>query len=169
MSLFSRRILLILPLVLAACGFTPVYAPGGTASALRGKVEIAAPDSVDSYLLVQNLEERLGRPNPTVYQLSLTLATTAQGQAITALNETTRYSVVGKVDYELTQIDGGDVVATGSVDNFTGYSATGTTVETLAAERDARERLMVILADQITTRLYTTADLPQYTAADLPQ
>ncbi|PCH73040.1 MAG: hypothetical protein COC12_05410 [Rhodobacteraceae bacterium] len=161
MSLFSRRFLLMLPLVLAACGFTPVYAPGGTASALRGKVEVAAPESVDSYLLVQNLEERLGRPNPAVYKLSLVLATGAQGQAITASNETTRYSVVGKVDYELIEIAGDDVIATGSIDNFTGYSATGSTVETLAAERDAHERLMVILADQITTRLYSTTDLPQ--------
>jgi LPS-assembly lipoprotein len=46
-------------------------------------------------------------------------------------------------------------VTSGSVDNFTGYSATGTTVATLAAERDAQERLMTILADQIVTRLLT--------------
>jgi len=161
MSLFSRRFLLFLPLALMACGFTPVYGPGGTASALRGKVEVAAPESVDSYLLVQNLEERLGRPSQLTYKLSLTLATGAQGQAVTASNETTRYSIVGKVDYILTEISSDDIVASGSVDNFTGYSATGSTVETLASERDARARLMVILADQITTQLYATADLPQ--------
>jgi LPS-assembly lipoprotein len=161
MLLFSRRFLLIVPLALAACGFTPVYAPGGTASALRGKVEVAAPESIDSYLLVQNLEDRLGRPDQVVYKLSLVLATGEQGQAITASNETTRYSVVGKVAYELIEISGDTVVATGSVDNFTGYSATGSTAETLAAERDAHERLMVILADQITTQLYSTTDLPQ--------
>ena len=155
---FSRRTLLTLPLVLAACGFTPVYGPGGTASALRGKVEVAAPDSVDGYQLVQNLEERLGRADAPVYALALTLSTSTQGQAITASNETTRYSLVGRVDYKLLSKSGGDVVASGSVDNFTGYSATGSTVETLAAERDARARLMAILADQITTRLYALAD-----------
>lgn len=158
---FSRRTLLFLPLALAACGFTPVYAPGGTASALRGKVEVAAPDTTDTFQLVQNLEERLGQPEQVIYALSYTLKTEAQGQAITASNETTRYSLVGKVDYALRNNASGDIVASGSVDNFTGYSATGSTVETLAAERDARVRLMVILADQITTRLYATADLPQ--------
>ena len=37
-------------------------------------------------------------------------------------------------------------------------SATGSTVATLAAERDAQKRLMVMLADQLVTRLYA-ADL----------
>ena len=45
------------------------------------------------------------------------------------------------------------VLLSGNVDSFTGYSATGTTVATRAAERDAYERLMTILADQIVTRL----------------
>ncbi|MCF6234063.1 MAG: LPS assembly lipoprotein LptE [Rhodobacteraceae bacterium] len=158
---FNRRILLFLPLALAACGFSPVYGPGGTASALRGKVQVAAPDTTDAYQLVQNLEQRLGQPDMAIYALSFTLKSETQGQAITVSNETTRYSLVGKVDYILRANEGGDIVASGSVDNFTGYSATGSTVETLAAERDARARLMVILADQITTRLYATANLPQ--------
>jgi LPS-assembly lipoprotein len=79
---------------------------------------------------------------------------------VTLTGETTRYSLVGQVDYTLTARDGGTVVASGQVGNFTGYSATGSTVETLAGERDARERLMTILADQLVTRLYATADLP---------
>lgn len=161
MSLSNRRTLLFLPLALMACGFTPVYAPGGTASALRGQVEVAAPESVDAYLLVQHLEERLGRPDTPIYRLSLALGTQAQGQAVTASNETTRYSLVGKVEYVLSDISSETIVASGSVDNFTGYSATGSTVETLASERDARARLMVILADQVTTRLYATADVVQ--------
>ncbi len=169
MSLFSRRILLFLPLAsllaLAACGFSPVYAPGGTASALRGKVEVAAPATVDSYLLVQNLENRLGRPNLPLYNLALILTIHEQGQAITAESEITRYSLMGQVDYVLRDIGGEAIIAAGSVNNFTGYSATGSTVETLAAERDARARLMAILAEQITTRLYATVDF----SADLAQ
>lgn len=157
----KRRTLLLAPLALAACGFTPVYGPGGTASGLRGKVKVAAPATIDAYQLVQHLEERLGQPEQPIYSLSLTLKSGAQGQAITAANETTRYSLVGKVDYVLRHRESGEIAASGTVENFTGYSATGSTVETLTAERDARVRLMVILADQITTRLYATADLAQ--------
>lgn len=158
-SIDRRALLLILPAALAACGFTPVYAPGGTAGTLRDRVEIAAPDSTESYLLVQNLEERLGRSASPDYRLGLALATASQGLAITPANEITRYTITGVADYTLTRIGEEGVVASGQVRNFTGYSATGTTVDTLAAERDARARLMQMLADQITAQLYATADL----------
>ncbi len=164
--LFKLKNLLLIPLALitlliSACGFEPVYGSGGTGSALRGKVEVSAPDTVDTYLLVQNLEQRLGRSSNAEYDLNVTLDTEFQGQAITAANETTRYSIVGQVDYTLMSVETGDIVASGNVRNFTGYSATGSTVDTLASERDARKRLMMILADQLTTQLYVTVELPE--------
>ncbi|ATG37243.1 MULTISPECIES: LPS assembly lipoprotein LptE [Phaeobacter] len=151
--------------LVAACGFTPVYAPGGTGSALYGVVTVQAPETIgatddtDAYFLVQNLETRLGRGGGADYALDLKLRTQSEGQAITADNEITRYSIVGQAAYVLTRQSDGAIVASGDVENFTGYSATGTTVETLAGERDAHRRLMVILADQITTELLSTADL----------
>ena len=51
----------------------------------------------------------------------------------------------------------GAVVTQGNVGGFTGYSATGSTVATTAARTDAQDRLMVILADQIVTRLIAAA------------
>ena len=166
MSLLKRLFLLLaLPLALAACGFTPVHAPGGSGAALYGQVLVQAPEDipstseVDSYFLVQALEQRLGRTATGAYQLGLTLQTEDEGQAITAEGGITRYSLVGEAGYTLTRVADGTVVSSGSVDNFTGYSATGSTVETLAGERDAHRRLMGILADQITTRIWTTADL----------
>lgn len=144
---------------LAGCGFQPVYGTGGTATALRGRVEVRAPETEESYLLTRNLEDRLGRPAPAEFRLDYALVTETEGQAVTPSNETTRYSIVGQVDYSLTRIATGQTVAAGNVRNFSGYSATGSTVETLAGERDARKRLMTILADQIVTRIYATADL----------
>ena len=103
MSLLNRRTLLVslAPLALAACGFTPVHAPGGTGDALYGQVLVQAPEDipstseVDSYLLVQNLEHRLGRSDAGAYQLDLTLRTRDDGQAITDDSEITRYSLLG--------------------------------------------------------------------------
>lgn len=166
MSLLNRRTLLLgLPLLAAACGFTPVYAPGGTGSALYGRIEVQAPEEIkgatgtDAYFLVQNLEQRLGRGGSAAYKLDLTLSTQEEGQAITAGNEITRYSVIGTASYSLTRLSDGIIASSGTVRNFTGYSATGSTVETLAGERDAHVRLMVILADQITAQILATADL----------
>ena len=160
MSLFSRRALILLPAVLAACGFTPVYGPDGTATALRNRVLVDAPTDKDSFMLVRDLEQRLGQAQAPAYRLSLVLRTDTQGQAVTSEGDITRFSIIGTVDYTLRQIDSEAIVASGSVDNFTGYSATGSTIETLASERDAYSRLMAILAELITTKLYATARLP---------
>ena len=160
MSLFDRRTILTIPLLLAACGFEPVYGPQGQARALYGKVRVDAPDGVNTYFLVRRLEEQLGRSADPTYRLSMVLATGSQGQAITAEGSITFFSLVGTIDYRLIDLATDKVVASGNVENFTGYSATGDTVETLAAQRDALERLMVILADQVARDLNVTADLP---------
>ena len=47
--------------LLSGCGFTPVYAPGGSADGLRGAVTIAEPSDSNSYEFVKRMEERLGR------------------------------------------------------------------------------------------------------------
>ena len=167
MSWFNCKTCLIVPLALmsGACGFTPVYAPGGTGQILFNEVKVQAPEDIPSnsdvapYFIVRALEERVGRGSGGTYQLDLQLAQSSEGQAITADNEITRYSVEGTANYALTRVSDGEVLTSGSVTNFTGYSATGTTVDTLASERDAEERLMVILADQIMTRLYTSPEL----------
>ena len=68
---------------------------------------------------------------------------------------------MGRVLYSLHRLSDDQVVASGDVENFVGYSATGSTVEALAAENDAKERLMSILADQISSRILATAELSQ--------
>ena len=153
MSLFDRRAILGLPLALAACGFTPVYGPGGTGSRLQNNVEIVDPDTRDTFLLTRRLEERLGRTSTPVYKLTLTVDTEEEDLAIDREGNISRFNLLGRADYALIEQATGRTVTSGSVDNFTSYSATGTTVATLAAQRDAQERLMIQLADQIFVRL----------------
>jgi len=157
MSWCNRRWILTAPLAVAACGFEPVYGPQTAAMALYGSVRVDAPETPDAFVLVRELEQRLGRSTTPAFQLSYVLVTQDDGQAVTESGDITRFSLVGVVDYTLRSVDSGTIVASGTVDNFTGYSATGSTVETLAAERDAHERLMIILAEQIATRLNATA------------
>tara|TARA_R110002124_G_scaffold149980_3_gene316277 strand:+ start:1217 stop:1699 length:483 start_codon:yes stop_codon:yes gene_type:complete len=159
MSLLDRRTLLFAPLALAACGFQPVYGPGGAGSALQNRVLVDEPDDRDGYLLTREIEERLGRGAPARFGLALNIATTQEGLAIDAEGNTTRFNLLGAVDYVLRDLTSGQIVTSGTVDSFTGYSATGTTVATLASAQDAQERLMRILADQILARLYT-AQIP---------
>lgn len=153
MSLLDRRFLLILPLVLAACGFEPAYGPGGSGTALQNRVQIEAPEDRNAYLVVRELENRLGRAGTPAYALDLDVTTTEEGLAIDSADNTTRFNIVGNATFVLRELGSGQTIATGQVENFVGYSATGTTVATLAAERDAQQRLMTMLADQIMTQL----------------
>ena len=158
---FDRRTFLLMPLALTACGFEPVYAPGGSGSALYGRVEVSAPNTVESYLLVQDLERQLGRSAGSVndYKLDVQVSTVTRGAAITTTNETQRYTIDGRAQYTLRSNATGQIIASGSVADFVSYSAAGSTVSTLADERDAKRRLMMILSGQIMNRLYATPDL----------
>lgn len=140
-------------LSLAGCGFRPAYGPGGTAEGLRGRIAVDAPDGIDDFTLVEQLETRLGRASAPRWRLSYRVATESEGLGVTAEQDTTRYNITGRAAFQLRDIDSGSVVQSGEVDSFTAYSATGSTVATRTAERDAYRRLMVILADEMVTRL----------------
>lgn len=159
MSWSDRRsfLLLLAPLALAACGFTPALAPdgasGGAVASIRGSVRADDPKDRNAFDFVARIEERLGRPSDARYALSYTIRTDTTGVAVTADNRTTRYDLRGALEYRLTEPATGAEIASGRVHGFTGYAATGSTVALLAAEEDAARRLMVILADQVVTRL----------------
>lgn len=154
MSLSDRRTFLLLgALALAGCGFTPALAPGGPGNALLGGVQMEAPTDKDGFDFVARLEDRLGRSDAPAYRLGYQIATRSQGLGITPTGSITRYNLDGGITYALRDVATDAVVASGRVESFTSWSATGSTLSTLTAEDDARRRLMQILADQIVTRL----------------
>ena len=158
---WSRRSLLCLPLLaaVAACGFTPVYGPGAQGRGLLNSIEVQEQTSREGFLLVRQLEERLGRATEPQYRLTLDLTTSEAGLAVDPAGDIERFHVVGGLNYALISDATGTEVLSGHVNDFTGYSSSGSPVATLASRRDAYERLMVILADQVTARLIATADL----------
>lgn len=155
MSSSDRRTVLSLlaALPLAACGFAPAYGPTGPATALRGRVALQDPDTRAGFELVRRLQERLGTATAPRWQLAYTITTEEVGVAISPENAVTRYNIRGTVDWTLTETATATRVDGGRASSFTSWSATGPTVAGLAAQEDAERRLMVILADQIVTRL----------------
>lgn len=159
MSWSDRRSLLFsltATAALSACGFTPVYAPGGSADGLRGAITVAAPDDANSYELVKRLEERLGRNLSAPYTLTYTITTRSVDVGVTPRQEITRTQILGAVEFSVTSVASGEVVESGSLSNFTSYSTEGSTVSTASVERDANRRLMVSLADMMVTRFTAT-------------
>ena len=149
-----RRTALLGFLALAGCGFAPVYGNGGEP---RGLFTYQTPDTVAGYRLRAQLEQRLGMPAEPGYALSVTLTETRQPAAINASGDTTRYNVIGRATWTLTDAESGEEAGSGTVETFTSYAATGSTVATQAATEDATLRLSVALADMITGRVLMLA------------
>lgn len=150
---WSRRSVLLAGLALAACGFAPVYGPGGAGGKLFGQVRSADPKTPDDFSFAGRIAERLGPDSNPRFELGYRLRIAVVPQAITPDEITTRYALNGSADFVLTESASGKVVARGQVSSFTSYSTTGTTIATMAAEQDAHERLARMLADQVVTRL----------------
>lgn len=154
---YNRRAMLLGALATAGCGFTPSFGPGGAADGLRGALLVDEPDTRDAFLLTRRIEDRLGRADSPRYGLAVKLDMTEEPMALTRTNITTRFNIVGRAGWVLRDLADGTALAQDQASSFTGYSATGTTVATLAASRDARARLATILADQIVAQLMAAA------------
>ena len=156
MSLFktlSHCFVLLIGLAVAGCGFAPVYGTNSGAQALQNRVLVNAPNTREDYALVRQIERRLGRAETIEYRLNVDLEISEDGVAITPDGDITRYNVTGTATYVMTNATTDATAASGTVSTFTSYSAVGTTVVTLNAQEDARDRLAVALADLILSRL----------------
>ena len=155
MLLYNRRRfgVVLAAAALAGCGFKPVYGPDGTGAALLGQLSLDPPQDRNDYLLQRRIEERLGQATAGAWRLSTQIKTEDIGLGFTTDGDITRYNINGTTGYTLRRTSSSEIFRQGKIQHFTSYSATGTTVATLAAKRDAEVRLMTILADQIIDQL----------------
>ncbi|MBT8459517.1 MAG: hypothetical protein KJN60_07615 [Boseongicola sp.] len=157
MWLSRRTFLLSCAAGLTACGFTPVYGPGGQGEGLSGRIEVLPPTDEEGRALSRRLEERLGLPEAPDLLLDADIFITEEQLGVLPDGSISRYNVVGRVDWSLS--NNAETVLSGSEQSFTAYSATSTTVATIIAQRNARERLMILLADRISANIYARADV----------
>lgn len=139
--------------MVGGCGFTPVYGPQGAGQDLLGALALEEAGDHTSYLFNRRVEERLGRGQNARFKLSTQIETEQTGMGTTSTGSTTRYRVDGTVTFSVIELSNGKVLQSGQTSAFSGYSTTGSTTATLAAERDAQARLMVMLADQVIDQL----------------
>jgi LPS-assembly lipoprotein len=149
----NRRMILALPVALAACGFSPAFGPSGPSTGLMGTVALQDTTTRNGFDFIKRIEERLGRANAARYDLVYVIKTEKISLGITPDGAITRYNLLGSIAWTLSARDGGAVLATGVEQNFTAWSATGVTIAAVNAETDAGARLMRMLADQIVARL----------------
>lgn len=110
-------------------------------------------DSVAGFRLRAQLENRLGRGVTPEYMVSTQINLSQRSAAITSDGETSRFNVIGSVTWTLRNAATNAQIDAGTFEAFTSYSATSSTVATQATQDDAVERLSLILADMIVSRL----------------
>ena len=155
MWLSSRREFFLAALAIAGCGFEPVNGVSTKSQILRNTVLVQAPTNRVEFELVRNLEVQLGQATSRLYDLRYKLNVDEDIIIVSAAQEINRFSLVGVLEYSLVD-SGGVVLLSNTAKSFTGYSATGTTVATQRSKRDAYDRLMVILAKQVSNFLSTS-------------
>ena len=155
------RPLALAALLLTGCGFEPLYDPAGPAAAVSGRVEVGVIQGAPGFTLRERLVERLGLPEATQYRLEVDLAFQKQGVAITERDVTSRFDVTGTAVWTLIPLGSDRAALSGEERAATGYSAPTSDASSafaiLSAQRDAEERLAVVLADRIARRVALAA------------
>lgn len=146
------KMLVIFLFILGAssCGFTPVHAPGSNTTVALSEIVVAPPvNNRTSYVFVSELENRIGRNlnGPNLLEHNIMVF----GEGLGLQSSAPRTRLVGKVNYKVVSTKDGRVLFGGVVENFVSF--TTTSIITAAVRDDAMERLMSMLADQITTQL----------------
>ncbi len=156
-----RALALAAALLLAGCGFEPLYAPAGPAAAVSGQVDVGVIQGVNGFALRERLVERLGVAETVRYRLDVKLSFAKQGVAITEKDVTSRFDVTGTAVWTLTPVGLEAPTLSGEERATTGYSAptsdTSSAYAILSAQRDAELRLSTLLADRIARRVELAA------------
>ena len=140
---------LALSLVLAGCGFHPMYAPGLAPQLATIYVEPMAER--DGYELRNSLIDLLGSDGRTAgkrYHLTITLRESNQGVALRNDAAITRYNDTVAANFVLTDMNG-KTLTEGSQTSLTAYNVTSSPYATMAAQQDADKRAALDIAERI--------------------
>lgn len=159
MSLPHKPLALFLVLLLAACGFTPMYGQYGDKNVVAGldKVEIAMVPDAEGVALRNLLIDRFyqnGYPSSPTHKLVLTpIAEQERDLDITIDSEATRKQI--RLQFTMNLIDHatGQSTLSRTLTAITSYNVSATQFATRISEGDAREAALNDLARQIETQL----------------
>ncbi|QTC91038.1 LPS assembly lipoprotein LptE [Brevundimonas goettingensis] len=139
-------VLLLAGAALSGCGFTPMYASGGSAAISR--IAVAAEDNRLGYRLREQLEDALAwdrGAQPPLYRLT-TVTEQARRPLGRRIDDTaTRYELTVRVAWTLTPTSGGTPLI-GSETSTSTYAAADQPYAAIAAQQDGEDRAAAELA-----------------------
>ena len=144
---------------LAGCGFQPLYADrsaGGSVGGDVATVRIAPiPDRIGQ-ILRNELVDRLnpsGEPADPRFALEARVAVTERELGIRKDETATRTSLRFRSTFRLRDTNSGAIVCSSRAGTVTSYNIVDSEYATIASERAARRRGLILIADRIALRV----------------
>lgn len=128
--------------MLAACGFTPLYAEPGVAPGLT-RVSVQTPDTREGFALREALEDALGwdRNQPALWRLETETEQRRVALGRRVDDTVSRYELILTVRYRLVPASGVGEPITDAVTAVTTYAAADQAYAGIAAQRDGEARV----------------------------
>lgn len=149
----------ILPLLLAGCGLSPMYAGGGNGAVAQGlaSVDVAAIEGKNGWLVRNALVDRLGaargQAGTARYRLDVRLDDTLEGLALLSNDTIGRERRTLRARYQLVDLVSGEIVLDATAASDAGIDVVSSEYATIAAENTALENLSRDVADRIVTNV----------------
>lgn len=154
------RLFLCLGLVLAGCGYRPLYGQHGADNASvvdeLALIRIEAIPDRTGQQMYNMLRERLnpyGKPEQPKYALSVALTETRENLFLEKDETATRANLTVKASFILRRLDDGTVLVTGSSRSVTSYDILASQFASVVSQEDARLRCARAISDDMRTRL----------------
>ncbi len=143
----------MLGLVLAGCGFTPMYGDAGAGSSLS-RIAVSTQNDRLGYRLREQLEDALGRDGgqAPLWRLQTTADQSRRPLGRRIDDTATRYELTVRGTWTLTPVDGG-LPLSGVETVTTTYAASDQPYAAIAAQQDGEERAAAELARLIRLEL----------------
>ncbi len=149
---------LLLAGIVAGCGFRPLYKQTGSTNTVQdfSQISIAQPEDRPSQQLRNFLLDSLtpyGQPDRPLYRLEYRLSETVGSVFVTRTEEITRNNLQLNLTVYLRDYQTGIVLTSLSTTSQASYNVTLADYANLVSEKNARERALRDVAEQIRLRL----------------
>jgi len=155
MLLFKRIFCLTVLLGLGACGFQPLYGQqtqNAQVVASLSAIYVMPIEDRTGQIIRNELLDRMtpkGIPARPLYRLTVNIEEESQSLAIDPDNSTNRKNLTLKGKYHLLAADGKTVLFKSTAQSISSYNIVTSDFANLSAEKNARKRSALVLAEKI--------------------
>lgn len=152
-ALMAAGLITALP-VLAACGFTPLYAQPGVSPAMAA-IRVVTPDGRSGHLLSEDLQDdfAVNRRAEPLYQLNLAVDEVRYPRGLNVQQTATWYELQLRVSYSLVEISSGKTLTAGKAPVTVSYNAVDDPYGGIVAQQDGQKRAASEASREIRLRI----------------